>query len=59
LLDEIWVVIEEANETYRPEARMNMSRIVIVSSDKPLPRNPKGMVQRRCLELYAAELEAL
>jgi len=60
LLDELWVIVEGANGMYRPEARIERSRIVIVSANKPLPRNPTGMVQRRrCLELYKAELEAL
>jgi acyl-CoA synthetase (AMP-forming)/AMP-acid ligase II len=60
IIDQIWALAEEANLKYRAEARISKSRILISDPHKPLPRNVKGMVQRRLtLELYAEELECL
>lgn len=53
-------IVEEANKYYRLEAQVSCSHIVGVDPKKPLPRNLKGMVQRRqALELYSEELGAL
>jgi acyl-coenzyme A synthetase/AMP-(fatty) acid ligase len=60
IIDQVWKLVEEANEKYRAEARIAKSSILTTDPKKPLPRNVKGMVQRRLtLDLYATELEAL
>jgi acyl-coenzyme A synthetase/AMP-(fatty) acid ligase len=59
-IDEIWALVEQANEKYRPEARIEKARILLTDPKKPFPRNAKGLVQRNvALELYADELEAI
>ncbi|KAF7925651.1 uncharacterized protein EAE98_006876 [Botrytis deweyae] len=60
LVEEIWTIVNGINEKYREEAWVRKECIVIAKPQKPLPRNPKGSIQRtRAMELYAKELESL
>ena len=60
LIERVWPAIEEANEAYPQAARVQMSHVLVVSSDKPLRRAGKGTVQRGpSLQLYASELDKL
>ncbi|KAF7886323.1 hypothetical protein EAF00_010426 [Botryotinia globosa] len=60
LIEEIWIVVNGINEKYREEAWVWKECIIIANPQKPLPRNPKGSIQRaRAMELYAQELESL
>lgn len=58
--EQVWKLVEEANQKYKPEARIAKLRILITDPQRPLPRNVKGMVPRPlALRLYAEELERL
>lgn len=60
VVEEIWSIVDGSNKKYRAEAWVKKECIVIVDTKRPLPRNPKGSVQRaRAMELYGKELESL
>ncbi|TGO65714.1 hypothetical protein BCON_0001g00280 [Botryotinia convoluta] len=60
LIEEIWIIVNGINEKYREEAWVRKECIIIAKPQKPLPRNPKGSIQRaRAMKLYAKELESL
>ncbi|KAF7872729.1 uncharacterized protein EAF02_008800 [Botrytis sinoallii] len=60
LIEEIWTIVNGINEKYREEAWVRKECIMIAKPQKPLPRSPKGSIQRaRAMELYAKELESL
>lgn len=60
LLEDLWPIIEQANQTYTVDSRIAKSHIVFTEPEKPMQRAGKGTVQRApTLELYRDELDAL
>lgn len=60
LIENLWPVVEEANQISPAYARVSKSHILFTSSEKPMSRAGKGTVQRRLtIEKYSAEIDAL
>jgi nucleoside-diphosphate-sugar epimerase/acyl carrier protein len=60
LVDEIWPVIQKANDAAPTHARLMRDRIGLASPSKPFTLTPKGTIQRRSvLKDYTDEIEAL
>ena len=60
LLDEIWPVIEKANDASPTHGRLSKAHILFTRPEKPILRAGKGTVQRRLtLTAYADEINAL
>lgn len=61
LLEELWPVIEQGNQTYQQkDSRIYKSHVIFTDPDKPMQRAGKGTVQRALtLELYRDALDAL
>lgn len=60
LINEIWPVIQKANDAAPGHARLMKDRIGLASASKPFTLTPKGTIQRRSvLKDYADEIEAL
>ena len=60
LTEELWPLIQEANQLYKLGARVNKSHIIYGDPHKPFRRAGKGTVQRRpTLMLYKDELDEL
>lgn len=60
LLEEVWPVIEQANQTYPIDSRISKSHILFTDPEKPMQRAGKGTVQRApTLELYRDALDVL
>ncbi|TFK74139.1 putative aminoadipate reductase [Pluteus cervinus] len=59
-IDNIWPVIEEANQKAPAFSRIYKSMIIITTTDKPMTRAGKGTVQRKAtLKLYEQEIKQL
>lgn len=59
-IDQIWPIVQEANQLYQTECRVSKSRIQITDSKKPMIRVEKGTVRRKAtLEIYIEEMDAL
>ncbi|TFK74191.1 hypothetical protein BDN72DRAFT_760438, partial [Pluteus cervinus] len=59
-INEIWPVVEEANQGAPGFSRIDPSMILVVSPDRPLPRAGKGTVMRKAaFELYADDIKQL
>ena len=60
LVEDIWPVIEKANETAPKQARVEKDWIMFTTKEKPMARAGKGSVQRQStVKLYEKELDAL
>ncbi len=60
LIEQIWPVIEEANQLYPKDARIAKSHIVLMDLQKRAQRAGKGTVQRNpTIKLYQDTLDAL
>ena len=60
LMSTLWPLIEEANSVCPGYAKVTREMILFTTPDKPLPRAPKGTVQRKAAyELYRPRLEEL
>ncbi|CAG8197552.1 unnamed protein product [Penicillium salamii] len=60
LIDEIWPVIQKANEIAPGHAQLMKGRIGFASRNKPFKLTPKGTIRRPLvLQDYAEEIEAL
>ncbi|CAG7938799.1 unnamed protein product [Penicillium olsonii] len=60
LVDEIWPVIQRANETAPGHAQLMKDKVGVSSNAKPFRLTPKGTIKRRVvLQDYADEIEAL
>ncbi|PYH70977.1 NRPS-like enzyme [Aspergillus vadensis CBS 113365] len=60
LLEAIWPIIQEANQTVPAYARIEKTHILFTRSEKPMKRSAKGAIQRAAtVALYQQELEAL
>ncbi|CAG8396619.1 unnamed protein product [Penicillium salamii] len=60
LIDEIWPVIQKANEIAPGHAQLMKGRIGFASRNKPFKLTPKGTIRRPLvLKDYAEEIEAL
>jgi len=60
LINEIWPVVEKANEAYITDAKVSRDKIVFTSKEKPMLRAGKGTVQRQLtIDAYQSELDAL
>ena len=60
MLEEIWPVIEKANEASPAHGRLSKSHILFTRSERPMLRAGKGTIQRRLtLNAYADEIDAL
>lgn len=60
LLEQIWSLIEKANETSPAHGRISKAHILFTSPGKPMLRAGKGTVQRKLtLNAYADEIEGL
>ena len=60
LTDDIWRIVQEANQTYKTGARIAKSHILYTTPQHPMRRAGKGTVQRGpTLELYKDALDAL
>ncbi|KAF8839601.1 putative aminoadipate reductase [Paxillus ammoniavirescens] len=58
--NKIWPVIEEANLTAPAFSRIFKEMILITDKGKPIPRTPKGTLQKKAaLKAYATEIDAL
>ena len=59
-IEELWPIIEEANEDCPAHAKISKSHILITRPSKPMVRTGKGTVQRfATYTLYSQELDAL
>lgn len=59
-IQQIWPIINEANQSYPADARVSKSHILLTSAEKPVRRTAKGTVQRRrTLIQYEDEFEKL
>jgi len=59
VLEKIWPSIEAVNMNCPSHARLMKSHIIFTEPHKPLPRSPKGTIQRAAaIAEYAAEIEA-
>jgi thioester reductase-like protein/acyl-coenzyme A synthetase/AMP-(fatty) acid ligase len=59
-LEQIWPVVERANEKMAAHGRVWKSKVAIASPQKPFQRAPKGSIMRRKTnELYKSEIDAL
>ncbi|KAI5273178.1 acetyl-CoA synthetase-like protein [Aureobasidium subglaciale] len=59
-LEQIWPIVEKANEKMAAHGRVWKSKIAIANSQKSFQRAPKGSIMRRKTnELFQAEIEAL
>lgn len=59
-VDQIWPVVEEANQAYPKDARVSRSHILLTDPKIPIQRAGKGTVQRGpTLKLYQNALDAL
>lgn len=60
LIEELWPIVEQANQTYQIDSRISKSHIIFTDPEKPMQRAGKGTVQRApTLQLYRDELDAL
>ena len=60
LLEEIWPLVEKANEASPAHGRISKAHVLFTSPGKPMLRAGKGTVQRRLtLGAYADEIDAL
>lgn len=60
LIENIWPVIEKANQIGPIQARVTRDRLIITTKEKPMLRGIKGTVQRQLTrKLYEADLTAL
>lgn len=60
IIDQIWPVIEKANNVAPAHARIFRSKVIITRPDRPFERVGKGTVKRQeTLKAYAFEIEAL
>ena len=60
LLEELWPIIEQGNQTYQLDSRISKSHVIFTDAEKPMQRAGKGTVQRGpTLDLYRDELDAL
>lgn len=60
LLDQIWPIVERANETSPAYGQITKSLVIFASFDKPFARTPKHTVIRPAtVKLYADEIAAL
>ncbi|KAI9686108.1 MAG: hypothetical protein M1820_010697 [Bogoriella megaspora] len=60
LLEQIWSAITTCNDFFPPQASVSSSHVLFTMPDKPLPRAPKGAVQRpSTFKLYQRELDKL
>ncbi|RDL33844.1 uncharacterized protein BP5553_08212 [Venustampulla echinocandica] len=56
----IWPFIEEVNRSYPAHARIAKTHIILTDPGRPLPRSPRGTIQRAAaLAEYANEINAL
>ncbi|KAL8951795.1 MAG: hypothetical protein Q9222_002244 [Ikaeria aurantiellina] len=60
LLEEIWPLIEKANENGPAHCRVSKAHVLFTKPEKPMLRASKGTVQRRLtLNAYAEEVDSL
>ena len=60
LLDDIWFVVERANQNCPSHGRVMKDFILFTKSEKPVLRSAKGTVQRNLtLDLYKTDIEKL
>jgi thioester reductase-like protein len=60
LINEVWPTVEKANAHTVAHGRLVRWLVMVTQPDKPLPRAPKGTVQRAAAaKLYKAEIEEL
>ncbi|KAL4954314.1 NRPS-like enzyme [Aspergillus filifer] len=60
LVNEIWPVVEKANQTVPNYGRITKSKIRLASPEKPFRITPKGTTQRQAVNKdYADEIEAI
>ncbi|KAL1969482.1 hypothetical protein VTN77DRAFT_8920 [Rasamsonia byssochlamydoides] len=60
LIEKIWPVVQQANETGLAHGRVLKSKILVASKSKPFKITPKGSTQRQHIyKDYAEEIEAL
>lgn len=60
LIEEIWPSVEEANRVSPVHARVDKSRILFTSPEKPMLRAGKGTIQRAgTLQAYEEEIARL
>jgi nucleoside-diphosphate-sugar epimerase/aryl carrier-like protein len=60
LVNEIWPIVQKANDAAPGHARLMRDRIGLTCASKPFMLTPKGTIQRRTvLKDYADEIEAL
>ncbi|KAJ3499442.1 hypothetical protein NLG97_g334 [Lecanicillium saksenae] len=58
IIEVIWPTIQQANLLVPAFARIAKTHICIVAPGKPLPRSPKGSIQRsKAVELYKEEID--
>jgi hypothetical protein len=59
-LDRVWQYVVKANEETVTHGRIGHGMIMVTKLDKPLPRAPKGTIQRQgAISLYAKEIDQL
>ena len=60
LIEKIWLLVEQTNNEATTAARIDRSKIAIISPDKPFIRTQKGtVIRKQSLEAYSAELDHL
>ncbi|KAI0445857.1 acetyl-CoA synthetase-like protein [Xylaria telfairii] len=60
LLDDIWPLVQEANNLVLGPGRVQRGKLLCASADKPFVRTAKGTIVRKLTEaLYASEIEDL
>ena len=60
IIEEIWPVIEEANEHLAAETRLLKELVLVATKEKPFVRLGKGSVDRRStFRLYEKEIESM
>lgn len=60
LTEQLWPMIEKANQSYKLDSRVSKSHIMYTSLQQPMRRAGKGTVQRGpTLTLYKEALDAL
>lgn len=60
LIDEVWPLVKQANETAPGYAQLMKDRLAVSSQSKPFQLTPKGTIKRRAaVNDYSAEIDAL
>ncbi|KAN0082898.1 hypothetical protein V8E55_008693 [Tylopilus felleus] len=58
--NKIWPLVDEANKAAPAFSRIFKEMILITAPEKPIPRTPKGSIQKKVtIKTYASEIDAL